>query len=80
MYNTNMNSSHKTGLSRLAFLFIVMQGLALLISAQSIPQIQPKNTTLGAHTSYILSYFSSKQIATDTKFTVDFSQSNIQIT
>lgn len=72
-----MNSYKKTEIARLAFLFILLQGLFGLISTQNIPQIQPDNSTLGASTSYILSYFSSKKIPTTTKFTVDFTQSNI---
>ena len=43
-------------------------------------RIQPVNATLGASTPYILNYFSSKQIKSTTKFTVDFSSSNIDVT
>lgn len=62
-----------------------MKGLLiafLLVAAlsQSVPQITPVNSTLGATTPYTVNYYSFKNlVASTTFFRVDFSGSRIQV-
>ena len=64
---------------KLNFLLIALT-LASLSFSQGIPQIQPINATLGANTHYLLNYFSLKNIPSTTTFTIDFSETDIQLT